>query len=321
MTRPALPLLLAALLAAPAAASWGVGGAREPDTAHDLASGMPGSADQGPEGRVVYFNLVAMQGGSAGPSGWPLGGANPNALPGMRVAPALAMRPIAYLGVWKDCDRDGYVGHGASALLEYRSELLPDRNTCPEGGEFNADGWVFEFRWLVPDPGRFATSARAIVDPGAAVWADHGPPGAKARVACPMTPAPEGTFASTGGLLRYADCHDERFVAETLSRADGDLGTRLFFEDPGDPQADCEAALAVDLRLYANPRRCPDEGPGRLEDADDPMLTAWDCDAPPLAAARDPTGAPGGRGAVAEAAEAQRPGTTSEDGAVKHPLY
>jgi hypothetical protein len=56
----------------------------------------------------------------------------------------------ALLGVWKDCNADGYVGLAESAVETYRSELLAQwpfvgDSICPVGSPFNDGAWVDEY--------------------------------------------------------------------------------------------------------------------------------------------------------------------------------
>lgn len=73
----------------------------------------------------------------------------------------------AYLGAWKDCNRDGYIGSAATGSETYSTTLLLDPSVCPVGGKHNDGTTVREFLWIGP-------GASDINDPGALVWADEG---------------------------------------------------------------------------------------------------------------------------------------------------
>src|SRR5439155_20516801 len=110
--------------------------------------------------------------------------------------------PMAVLGVWKDCNEDGYIGYGDQGLLEYRSELLalsssvcPPRSTPidPTTGRVpydwfpshNDGSWVRELLPIGWDRQGLSITGQPydlniydINDSGARVWADDGPAGA-----------------------------------------------------------------------------------------------------------------------------------------------
>ena len=138
-------ILIALLLGVPsAAAAWHTMGTTEPDTPQDVAGGlMTATADQSPAGQRVYFNVVPVESST---------NANPNsdATEG-RAYPVGQARFRAFLGVWKDCNKDGYMGLARGALLEYRHELLlGDASVCKVGTAWDDGEWVYEFRWLGP---------------------------------------------------------------------------------------------------------------------------------------------------------------------------
>lgn len=112
----ALPSLIAfALLAVSsgAAASWSVHGSVEPDTSWDAGSGRMWQNAPDGTGAPIYFDVVA----NAGPSGQ-----NPNEI-GTRLHPP-ATTYGAFLGVWRDCSHDGFIGLADGALMEYSTTLL-----------------------------------------------------------------------------------------------------------------------------------------------------------------------------------------------------
>ncbi|HEX2022470.1 MAG TPA: hypothetical protein VHH36_07135 [Candidatus Thermoplasmatota archaeon] len=269
-------LFAVALVAAavPAAlASWRGPGTIEPDTPQDAeAVGVynfdKNDVDPSESVRKVYFNAFSTS---------YLTGFNPNtgAAGGTHVTPAV-VHIHAHLGIWKDCNNDGYVGDIESALMEYRAEVAR-QNICPVG--LHNDGtWIFELVHLGPmTDGNYAPNVRNVTY--AKVWADVGLPGATPGFSCPLNP-PNGTTASTGGLLRYSGCSLGNAPAQGVNAVsqvadpDDDLGLR--FQDPKNPQSG-NSTLDRDFptNLWGNP-----EGPqrGLLEsDRGDPAFQAWDC--------------------------------------------
>ncbi|HEX2022501.1 MAG TPA: hypothetical protein VHH36_07295, partial [Candidatus Thermoplasmatota archaeon] len=279
-----------------ASAEWWTQGSFEPDTPQDRDGGAWTDPDRSPGRWRVYFNGLAGTshgiGGGATVTGVSVGQGylNPNAAPtGGRIAPLGPAGAIAYLGAWKDCDRDGYVGTAASALAEYPVELLPDHDVCPPGTPFHDGGTVRE---LVPVVPSLRWETRVIADPQALVWADFGAPGDPPFRECRVFHAPSGTLRSTGGLVGYADCAAQHGIASTL----GDLAPGLAFEDPRRPGESCGSALNVWLRLFG-----PDPCSGRVgllqHGSGRPAFTVWDCDAP-RTPVRDPTAPEDGTGAL-----------------------
>ena len=123
MTRGAVVLVVLLLSTPLALASWRAAGEQEPSTAHDRNDGWMFADPDTSDARRVYFqgfasniptetntNVALVQGGTRSPA-WNL--------------------PVAYFGVWKDCNADGYIGFGEQALFEYRQELLRGSTICP----------------------------------------------------------------------------------------------------------------------------------------------------------------------------------------------
>jgi hypothetical protein len=252
MSRRLWPLALLALLVAPTvAASWAAKGSREPDTPQDAADGwMFGDADTAPcaasgscDSNRVYLD------GFTSYCAPPYGVCAPTTL-SPNVA-ALGTQVMAYptvttalLGVWKDCNADGYVGLGDQGLWEYRSEVLAawpgaGASVCPvaptpidwttglpRAGWFpshNDGKWVRELLPLGPPDPRTVSGADAnpwdLEDPTARVWADGGLPGDAPTPDCYLAPVPSGTFRTTGALLGYADCFDGDHAAPLVASA------------------------------------------------------------------------------------------------------
>ena len=102
-----------AMLAPSVAASWRGYGSLEPDTRLDalggfMYTGTPTGANQ------VYFNAINTIDFAPAPN---------SALLGSRLAPLTASGFTAVLGVWRDCNGDGYMGMADGALREYRVEV------------------------------------------------------------------------------------------------------------------------------------------------------------------------------------------------------
>lgn len=227
-------LALAVSLATPiGAADWGSDGSSEPDTRYDTPTLMWANAPAPGEAKV-YFNAYTTSSTALSQ------GVNPN-LPTLQsqIEPFGQEQQWAVLGVWTDCNGDGYVGMAEGALREYASTVLetlapggpcapvaagPDNTaTCwmkpepagspcpswPATGYNNYRGWVTE---LIPIGDEAATGGdkRVIKDPLASVWGDYGKPDEPANEAgggtCAISPLPRGTMRSSGGLLTYADC-------------------------------------------------------------------------------------------------------------------
>lgn len=295
----ALALVLSLL--APSAVAWGLKGSNEPDTPHDRDDGyMWPSPYVGPQ-RRVYFNVVA----EVSPVG-----VNPNvgAL-GTRIRPAPHVSYEAFLGVWRDCNGDGYLGLADGAVIEYPAVQLLDAHLCPPSAAnaritHNDGQWVYELVPLGPaDSARHPSNdtyqlARLYNDTGALVWGDlQAPDGKPAAHSCPVAPLPRGTTASTGGLVGYADCYLDRRGAGLLLSLAG--GTGLAFEDPEHPErSDSPLDQHSPVTLYGDPAR--GGSPGLLrEESDDPAATVWDCSDPKGGYdARDPTAGEGQRGAL-----------------------
>lgn len=236
-------LAIVALLALPgASALWGAKGSFEPDTTKDATEGWmfttPDTvsvkgASQRDAGNVhkVYFN--AFQGTSSNVVGV---GFSPNSA---TLGTAHAMtpnRPYAILGVWKDCNNDGFIGLGDKGLWEYRSEILAalgptticKAQSMPAQG-FHAgstqpfavhnDGvWVHEFLpigWDTNKPQFADKNMFNINDAKARVWGDYDLPGDPGRLICWISNQPVGTFHSVGQLAEYLDC----FAARRFSGA------------------------------------------------------------------------------------------------------
>lgn len=231
---PVLVLILAAPLGA---ATWADYASLEPNTDHDRLDGYMWADAPDPAGCVeradcrvdrVYFNAWA---------GEYMAHESPNsATLGSRILPPGRTTFVAELGVWVDCNHDGYVGLADGALQEYRVEaasaagvpvdvrLCPPMADAPEnlGIVRNGGGWITEMLPLGPyDPelGNFDFTVRnqsagadirdyrQVPDNASKVWADHlAPATSAARPTACGTYFARGEASHTGGVLAHLDC-------------------------------------------------------------------------------------------------------------------
>ena len=289
-----LTLGVAMLLAVPAAsATWYVHGTFEPDTAQDQAGGqMYTDPDTSFAGRKAYFNVWADE---------DVIGVNPNSgAAGSAVFTTPNIRFSGMLGVWKDCNQDGFVGMADGALWEYRLELLLDTSVCEGTGHIVGD-WVWEFHWIGPfDDGRPTANTCPPSQPGgnpgpetsecfyrlfgpqnyvndtaSRVWGDWGLPGEKPSPSCTVLP-PAGMTASTGGLIDYTDCHANRRGQLAVNSVDSSGSLGLAWQ--GKLQ-ESDSALNQQLpHLWHDPYH-PDSTGLYERESGDPAFQTWDCSA------------------------------------------
>lgn len=286
-------LAIALILAAPAAsAGWRTFGSFEPDTPQDVLGGymhLEPDVDPNPAVGKVYFNVE---------NGYDQTGLTPNvgAL-GTRLMVEGFQWPHAFLGIWKDCNEDGYIGFGAGALLEYSSLLLLDEPApvCPVGASAHNDGeWVYEFLWIGPadnvEEARVALP-RLLNDTGAFVWGDGGIPGTPRAGGCYVDP-PTGTFHTTGAFLGWSDCLAGYAVHDTVAVIDPDGEMGLKWDDRARPHCDDSTLTSIHIGLWGDAPQCPDSDAAVFEEnSGAPAFTAFDCSAEPTLVANDPTGA------------------------------
>lgn len=293
--------LVVVLLFAPTAfAAWSVKGAWEPDTPYDVATPWMETGPTSSHQRLVYFNGFGALGGAVATT------LNPNLATVAGSVHPLPFTPVVMMGVWKDCNQDGFVGLGDNGLLEYRADLLLNDEFCPPmtpppGQQWRShhhDGWVVELIPIGYDDTRTAEDENPynINDTRARVWADWGLPGDPPRLACPTFPAPYGTFRSTGGLLRHADCFTGHQVVASVSAATAAAG------QPG-------------LGFGDVPAHRPDQSASPLnvpnpwgQASDDSMATVFDCSRQTEYAVQDPTDPGDGSGALHTLAVVPVPG-------------
>ena len=291
-------LFLAALLASPAAAAaWGAKGDLEPNTRRDVADGYmfltpPVSAS---DAGKVYFNGWFSNGYVTNPN------QNPNvAQLGTGVAP-VPFKAWALLGVWRDCNKDGYVGLADPGLIEYPAAVPGiDANLCPVTPlptpipaygwvpTHNDGSWVREFlplgweEWRTMWNNSDSLNSRITVkeqddnpfdlnDTDARVWVDlHLPEAPFAGGSnCYIVPQPRGTTQSTGGLVEAADCFNGFRATDALTLA-GNAGAdntplgQISFKDKPRDQSNSSSQLN-----RPNPW-------GQEHDAE--YVDTWDCD-------------------------------------------
>lgn len=283
-------LAIALLVALPAAvASWGGKGSAEPDTPYDLgAMWLESDTNPDPTLRLVYFNGFSGAAPGAGTS------VNPNLAQARSAIVPAPFYPVAILGVWKDCNRDGYIGMGDNGALEYPAALLDRTDVCPpvtagplvKPYQVHNDGrWVQELTPIGYDDVRNEPSGDVDSDPrnyndtGARVWADWGVPDSPPAPPCALLTMYRGSLHSTGGVLAWLDCHDRYYLTQTVNEATTMAGQpELGFSDVPPDQADRSASPLNARNPYG-------------EASDEPMARVFDCSAPAEnVAVRDPTG-------------------------------
>ena len=286
-------LAVAAVLVVPSAAvaAWSGKGGFEPSTGLDLDGFMFTTPDQANDGvRRVYFSGFA---GAA--TNVAVTSVNPN----LGAAQTSIIQPAnfnaqALLGVWKDCNKDGYIGFGDNALFEYRVELLrapigPGESVCPPVPladanpatpafdfpqhtgilQHNDGEWVREFIPIGPE----TTAPHLpndqnpfnIPDSGARVWADWGEPGAAPGYICYLTAHPTGSFDTFGSMIGLADCYGRQRIDNSIQGVTN-----------GNPTLD---AAYDQLKATPNPWGKP---------SDDPAVVVADCSSPILAPVKVP---------------------------------
>ncbi len=307
-------LVLAFILAGvpSAMAAWYGPGTVEPDTEwdEDLAlmwADADNSVDQAT--KKVYFNAF--------PVGY-LTGYNPNVGALETHFTPYTVHIHGMIGVWKDCNNDGYIGHIENVMSEYRAELLQDNTICPAGTSMHNDGeWVYEFFAMGPVNEANAPAYNVINTtmrtddvrtPGVWMWGDLGRPGALPGFSCPLSP-PYGSTATTGGMIRWMDCSGGGTMTRSVNNVDSDGSLGLRFEDPNNPQ-DSSSALNIHagVTVWGDPKS---DQPGLLENGNSPTYNTWDCSAAPTHV-RDPTAADG------ESGELRRVGVRDPTGLVQN---
>lgn len=267
-----LTILMVAVMATPAAlASWSGLGTTEPDTLFDKQGSFMFPNPNTDPVDSAYLNVVPMQRQLE---------VNPNtATLGSRMIVPGNMGFDAIFGSWIDCNRDGYVGHLESVLIEYPVELLPADSPCANLPMYNSFGWVSELRWFSnpyatnasyagfdsadPDPHPDGRDGRAIKDYGATIWGDYGRPGdLDADPLCPRN-VQHGSMQRTGAALQQADCFSGYQAVGVANAALGPAGMGFesgSFDEAGHP---------LNLATFGE------------DNGEDTVVQVWDCDAEP----------------------------------------
>lgn len=298
----ALLVVLALAILPLAGAEWRGAGGLEPDTRRDVDDGLMFPGPPTATGTRVYFQAFTAA---------PETSVNPNVgLVGTRLLPAPALHHRAILGVWTDCNRDGYIGLAESAVTDYSTLLLSDASLCPNvvgatSPVHNAAGWVSELLAIgMVDPCEYAREAsvretcgvdawapneRVFYANGTYVWGDLGAPGSIPETECILAPLPSGTTTSTGAVVAWSDCQSRRGIAHAVNDVDGIFGggLGLGFDDPSRPQ---DSDSVLNQRFPVTPFG-DGASPGLLQDdTDQPSMTVWDCAEPATLEVNDPDG-------------------------------
>ena len=317
----------AMMLLPAAAATWYGPGSYEPDTIYDAQQPwMFPNPDVDPSDgtRKVYFNAFTTAYAVTVPY-------NSGTL-GSRVREFPLLYYEAMLGVWKDCNKDGYIGNVESALLVYPAAAA-DTSVCPVAPDavvpHNDGQWVYEFFHIGPTwgstedniaPGILNSSLEGLeedFEDGAYVWGDPGLPGSEPGQSCPLAPLPHGTSSGTGAFIRWADCLQGLRITGAINAADSNDALGLYFngcvDNDGQPMTDEEcqknpqksdSLLNQELpeSIFGNPRT-GETGTLQIDPETDgeSAFTTWDCSDPKGGAdVRDPTAAPGERGDLSQ---------------------
>ena len=267
----------AAFVAAPlASAEWKAYGSYEPDSRYDdddfLHTLTPAQYKAaGATKAKIYFNAYVQAdtvyaGGSINPN---------NGVTRSQQLYTPSNTWLALLGIWNDCNGDGYVGLAETAVREYRSEILTAAQlaACPaeSKAEIKTAGrttgtLIIEFITIGRE-GLGVQDPFTIVDPAALIWGDHGKPVPDAGDIEFYTPAqdpagcgvgglggPKGSYDSLGGVLDNAECVTGRAGIPVWNAVvPGLLGAQYEFtgdsyDQPGHPVGDRETFGRDDSR-------------------------------------------------------------------------
>lgn len=245
MSHRTVIVLLAAALTLPAVASagWGARGDIEPSTEADASDGYMWLAPNTAADNKVYFNGFA--GAYIGYAAGVRTTVNPNVGvlgSGHQSYPYVA---LAMLGVWRDCNGDGYVGLGEQGMREYPVALGGTSAICPRepipatvpnnwkpvhndgtivrelipiGWDYNKHGGQQGCKTATPNLCN-DKNIYHINDSQSRVWADWDLPGSTPGTQCYVRPHPSGTFHSVGGVQSYADCFASNRIINTIDGA------------------------------------------------------------------------------------------------------
>ncbi|HET6403246.1 MAG TPA: hypothetical protein VFH78_01260 [Candidatus Thermoplasmatota archaeon] len=265
MHRTLIAILTTALLALPAAsATWYFAQSYEPSTEYDTELWMFQDPPPVTEQRV-YFAAESHYLFALGPY------ISPNVgLLHSRIEVSNGEHHSAMLGVWRDCNGDGYVGAAETAVREYPASLLLSEEACPAttgpangwtAGAHNYNGWVSELIPIGRD-GLIAVDRRMYLDDDVRVWGDyHRPDEAPFHRPCPLSPQPRGTYQSTGGAINFVDCRADIIGLMNIAFAETGDPLNLRFSDTDDARS----GPLGQIQTF---------GP---EDSEQRTLTVWDC--------------------------------------------
>lgn len=179
----------------------------------------------------------------------------------------------ALLGVWTDCNGDGYVGMAETAVREYPDQLLLDKSRCPANptgspnswnGANNYRGLVTELIPIAREP--TARDSRVYRDDAAKVWGDfHRPDERPFQRSCSLSPQSRGTYQTTGGFMNWVDCRvDVIGTMNVVADNTGDpLGIRY-----NDPDNAAQAGHPLHMETAGT------------EDESHSPVRVWDCSRP-----------------------------------------
>ena len=241
MSTRTLTLLFVVLLAAPAAQAYGIRGDNEPSTRRDAQDGYMWTTVNKAAANKVYFN--GFSGLYVGYTTGVSTTVNPNFATVASAHQDYPYRAFAMLGIWRDCNEDGYVGLGDNAVLEYSSKLLTGTSVCPVQSipdkvprnwlpihndgtlvrEFLPIGWDYKPGSAACPKSTLYTCSDVNVfnvnDSDARVWADWDLPGAAPGTQCYVRPHPRGTWHSVGGVQTWADCFANNKIINAINGA------------------------------------------------------------------------------------------------------
>jgi hypothetical protein len=208
MTRKYAVLCALGLLTLSAGAvAWSGKGTTEPGIEADRTSGFmqlepDTSPDQGV--RKVYFNGFSSTGAVAVTTAV---SANVALIGSQLQLPSAAT--YVMLGVWKDCNDDGFIGSGEESW-RYPTLMLNDAGICPVSTTFpthNDGSWVYEWHPITWKNASLVACCdiNSFSDNKAAVWMDAGLPTDVFPLPACLT-APPRFYNQTGAMLAAADC-------------------------------------------------------------------------------------------------------------------
>ncbi|MEA3199516.1 MAG: hypothetical protein QOE90_944 [Thermoplasmata archaeon] len=232
--------LAAAMVAPVGSATWAFYGATEPQGTYNQNGGYMWGSAPGSATDRVYFHAVELMGVNSG-------AITPNsAALESRMSTVGDASWNAILGVWADCNHDGFIGLADSGVLEYPASAAAaagsavDPGVCPPqpdgatGVTHNNNGWITELIAIGPAKSLIgrdnaqdavnATNYRLLFDDGVRVWGERSEPVTPAAEvstdACGQAnvvpPFSKGETSHTGGVLTQVNC-DESIFAPTAS--------------------------------------------------------------------------------------------------------